>query len=371
MLEHAISSVWAQHPARPAEVIVVDDGSEDETAAVAERLGAKVIRHGRNRGLAAARNTGVLAASYAWVALLDSDDEWLPHHLAHLWEIRDDHALVASSSLRYGTDPATDRIQGPPTRRPKVLRTADQLVHPGNFIPVSGCMIQRDLALTVGGFQARRGVVEDFDLWLRLLERKTGVCSPRVGILYRMHDEQMSVQDPRTMQLAHIEAADAHRERTNGSRVPVSRYAGVVAWDNMRAALRDGRRVAALRAASVLFSHPQRLLGAAILVRDRFVLRRRTWRVSRDGRPAVALVGCDARERDAVLASVAGLRFRDLSGLSIVRAMAAVVRQPPGLAVVGSRLQAALVRAAGVQPLSAERAIDRLSTDPGLRVEKR
>jgi glycosyltransferase involved in cell wall biosynthesis len=278
MLAPAIASAWLQTPDRPAEVIVVDDGSDDDTAAVAEGLGARVIRHPRNLGLAAARNTGVEAASSPWVALLDSDDEWLPHHLAHLWELRNGHAVVAASALRCGADATMDRIQGPAGSRPKVLRSPDQLIHPGNLIPVSAAMVRRDAAIAAGGFQARRGVVEDLDLWLRILERETAVCSPRIGIVYRLHDEQMSGADQRTMQLAHLDAGEAHVERSNRSRTPLRRFEGVAAWDNLRAALRAGERRAAARWGAEIARDPQRLRGTLGVLLQRFVLRRRAGR---------------------------------------------------------------------------------------------
>jgi len=80
-LRRAVESALAQ--TRPAhEIIVVDDGSGDGTAAQAEALGARVIRHAQNRGAAAARNTGIAAARGALVAFLDSDDAWFPSKLA-------------------------------------------------------------------------------------------------------------------------------------------------------------------------------------------------------------------------------------------------------------------------------------------------
>ncbi len=81
LLDRALRSIASQQPRKPAEVIVVDDGSSDGSHEVAEAGGARVIRHERNLGLAAAKDTGIRAARHEWVALLDSDDEWLPGHL--------------------------------------------------------------------------------------------------------------------------------------------------------------------------------------------------------------------------------------------------------------------------------------------------
>src|SRR4051794_32304698 len=80
MVERALRSVLAQ-TRRPAEVIVVDDASGDDTGARAAALGARVITHERNSGRGATRNRGIAAASQDWIALLDCDDEWLPRHL--------------------------------------------------------------------------------------------------------------------------------------------------------------------------------------------------------------------------------------------------------------------------------------------------
>ena len=276
MLRRALRSVFAQEPAPPDQVIVVDDGSKDDTAAVAEELGASVIRHPRNLGLSAARNTGLRAARHDWVALLDSDDEWLPHHLAGLWELRADHVLVTGSSLQCGADPAADRFAGPVTRHPLVLCSGRQLVYPSNIIQVSAAMLSRRLALEVGGFRAHEGVVEDFDMWLRLLEHGTGVCSPRVSVIYHVHDAQMSRQDLRTMHIAHAQAAAAHVQRVGGSRVPLQRREAVVAWDNLREALRARRRRQAAGWARFLLARPQRVIGLIGLLARRYRVRRRS-----------------------------------------------------------------------------------------------
>lgn len=85
VLERAVRSVQAQ-TVSDWELLIVDDGSTDETPIVAERLAdrdgrVRVLRHPVNRGAQAARNTGARAARSKWVAFLDSDDEWLPSSL--------------------------------------------------------------------------------------------------------------------------------------------------------------------------------------------------------------------------------------------------------------------------------------------------
>jgi D-inositol-3-phosphate glycosyltransferase len=74
---------------RPAEVIIVDDGSDEAPplGALATDLPLRIIRHETNRGIAAARNTGIRAASHDWIAFIDHDDEWMPHKLERQWPL--------------------------------------------------------------------------------------------------------------------------------------------------------------------------------------------------------------------------------------------------------------------------------------------
>lgn len=155
MVRRALESVAAQSPGKPAEVIVIDDCSDDDTVAVAESMGAWVIRHERNMGAATARNTGIEAASNEWVALLDSDDLWLPHHLDTLWRLRDDHVVVAAAALRCANGSATGRYLGPAGRRPVVVSTPATLIYPANFIPAMGVMVRKERRAGRGRIQHR------------------------------------------------------------------------------------------------------------------------------------------------------------------------------------------------------------------------
>ncbi|MDQ3806198.1 MAG: glycosyltransferase family 2 protein, partial [Acidobacteriota bacterium] len=83
-IAQTIESVHAQ-TLPVAEVIVVDDGSSDRTAEVARALRARVISQ-PNRGLSAARNAGLKAATQPWVALLDADDLWARSKIEHQWD---------------------------------------------------------------------------------------------------------------------------------------------------------------------------------------------------------------------------------------------------------------------------------------------
>lgn len=258
MLRRALRSVVAQRPALPAEVIVVDDASSDDTSAVARAEGATLIRHEHNRGIAEARNSGVREASQPWIALLDHDDEWLPYHLAGLWRWREDHVLVAGSAI---SDGSTRRaiLHGPARNEPLSLTPA-YLIFPGNPVPVSGALVRREVVEAVGGFRPPDGV-DDLDLWIRVLEQGTGVVIPTVSVTYHEHYGQASLQAP-PMQDRHIAVAERFAQRPWWSPELVEQWKGRVAWNNVRSSVRRRRPADLLRNAAWIAARPQRIEGA-------------------------------------------------------------------------------------------------------------
>lgn len=79
----------------PARVIVVDDGSADRTASIAEAAGAEVIRHRRNKGYGAALKTGIREADSEFVLTLDADGQYRPVDILKLWEVAADFDMVS------------------------------------------------------------------------------------------------------------------------------------------------------------------------------------------------------------------------------------------------------------------------------------
>jgi glycosyltransferase involved in cell wall biosynthesis len=244
LIERTLGSVAAQRPLPPAEVILVDDASTDGTADAAERLGARVIRHDENRGASAARNTALRAATQPWIALLDSDDEWLPHHLDSLWGVRGDHVLVAGATVWLGPDGRPRRLSAPPKGEAGRLRSPAQLLFPENFIQPCAAMVRRDALEDVGGFDEDIRLVEDLDLWTRLLEAGSGYVIDRVVARYRVHEGQISVE--RTAQRAgHEEIARRYAGREWCPPRLLADMRAVTIWDDLRERLaqRDARGV--------------------------------------------------------------------------------------------------------------------------------
>ncbi len=199
------------------EVVVVDDCSTDESAAVLRALleghdgrALKLVVHGANEGLSAARNRGFLEARAPLVLLLDADDELLPHGPA---------ALIAALEA----DPAAAFAYGFLARagleREDLLGTAPwdpSLFRAGNYVPVTGSLVRRSAWELVGGYSAE-GLLElgweDMDFWLRLAAAgQHGAQTRRIVGTYRVHGESMS-----TVANRHAAALEAFmRERHPG-----------------------------------------------------------------------------------------------------------------------------------------------------------
>jgi GT2 family glycosyltransferase len=152
------------------EVIVVDDGSTDATAAIAEGYGFRVVRT-ENRGLSSARNTGLAAATGEIVAYLDDDAYPDPHWLGYLAETfaRTDHAGVGGPNLTPAEDgPIAQCVARSPGNPTHVLLTDGEAEH----IPGCNMAFRRSALEAIGGFDPRfRAAGDDVDVCWRLRER--------------------------------------------------------------------------------------------------------------------------------------------------------------------------------------------------------
>lgn len=156
---------------RHLELLIIDDASSDDTAAVVAEIGdprVRYLRQAQNGGVAAARNRGLREAKGALIAFLDSDDEWMPNKLERQVDLMrrrpDKVALVHSGVLEHGAD--GDRIVHRPQHRGDVWH---EMLH-WNAVgsAASGVVIRREVVETVGLFDASLPAIEDYDYWTRV-----------------------------------------------------------------------------------------------------------------------------------------------------------------------------------------------------------
>lgn len=167
-LPRAIDSALAQQGC-DVEVIVVNDGSKDNSRQVIEAYGERIRGiHQTNSGLAETRNNGIKAATGDWIAFLDHDDYWQPEKLSLqlLAARRTGFDIVYTNAKNFGdVDRVAELRSNPDAMLEGDLFNALLL---DNFIVVSSTMIRRSVLQASGGFDASLGVVEDWDLWLKL-----------------------------------------------------------------------------------------------------------------------------------------------------------------------------------------------------------
>ena len=187
-LPDALASVAAQSR-QPAEVLVVDDASADDTVAVARALGARVIRLERNSGPSAARNAGIRAASGEAIAFLDGDDWWEPDHLERVAGLLDRFPAAGVAFGRSSRVVTRYAMPLPPECDPF---DAIGVLCRGNPIPQSAAVVRRELLLGVDGYRTDMRYSEDYDLWLRLAARTQFVCTNHRTLNYRTHEAQLS-----------------------------------------------------------------------------------------------------------------------------------------------------------------------------------
>ena len=191
-LQRALASVYDQGECLH-EVIVVDDGSTDDSAAMVKALypHVKLIRQS-NHGVSHARNRGIEAASGTWIALLDSDDQWCPLKLRSQMQ-----RLSASPQAKICH---TDEIWIRHGQRVNPMRKHQkrggwifQHCLPLCVMSPSSVLIHREVFDKVGLFDENLPACEDYDLWLRMCAHYPVEYVPQpLLVKYGGHADQLS-----------------------------------------------------------------------------------------------------------------------------------------------------------------------------------
>lgn len=201
------------------EIIVVDDGSTDNSKEVVAAFGDKVrYIWQENKGLAGARNTGIHAARGELIGLLDADDEWLPNYLENMILLSrrfPDAAVYYCSAQAMDTEgKALPQVFGGPARQPESLYYT---LLRANFLIPSTILMRRHVILDAGLFDQSLRSCEDWDLWLRILPSHPIVGTNECLVRYRIHGSSLSA-NPAGMQNAHRLVIGKHFGSDDGKR---------------------------------------------------------------------------------------------------------------------------------------------------------
>lgn len=181
------------------ELIVVDDGSEDETPARLREISDPrlvVIRHDVSRGVAVARNAGIRAARGRWVSFLDDDDLWSPHKLRGQLDAAEGAGAVFAYAAGGGLDASRRFLFAVPPPDPA---SVTQALLRWNVIwcGCSNVLARADVVAELGGFDEHLLQLADWDLWIRLALAGSAAATPEILVGYVMHDESMLLTDRR------------------------------------------------------------------------------------------------------------------------------------------------------------------------------
>ena len=166
-LQRAIDSVLAQ-TFKPYEIIIVDDGSKDGTKEwLLQNYPSVQYIHQPNNGVSSARNKGIQISQGSWIALLDSDDEWMPEKLEYqsrFIELNRDSSFCHTNEIWIRNGVRVNQMKKHKKYGGDIFKHCLDICR----ISPSSSIIKKDVFEEVGAFDESLTVCEDYDLWLRV-----------------------------------------------------------------------------------------------------------------------------------------------------------------------------------------------------------
>jgi glycosyltransferase involved in cell wall biosynthesis len=244
LISRAIQSV--QHQTyQDFEMIVVDDGSTDHTEEMASSFRdekIRYLRHDQNKGLPAARNTGIRAAKGEYVAFLDDDDDWFPTKLEkqvnQFEKSNEKIGVIYTGFLLKAQHTGKILAEVIPTLRGEVYR---DLLN-GNILHVSTSMIKKIGLEQVGFFDESFLSFEDWDLWMRLSKHYEFDFIPEALVTYYILGTQMTANLNLRIQGMERLIEKSHLDFKNCPSVLAKHLKRIGRWHILSGNIREGRR---------------------------------------------------------------------------------------------------------------------------------
>lgn len=179
-IEATLRSVLSQ-TCTDYEVIVVDDGSKDDSLALARKFESERVRiiHQENQGVAVARNTGILNARGEFICFLDADDEWRPEYLSAIDGLTEQYPESAIFVTAYAVNMGNGKIHYSTRLEPETGCLPSYwltLAKGYDFVWTSATTIRRQALLDAGLFKPGEKIGQDLDMWARVAR-----INPRVA----------------------------------------------------------------------------------------------------------------------------------------------------------------------------------------------
>jgi len=208
----AARSVLGQTHSR-LELIVVDDGSTDDTRTVLEALGdgrLRLLALPESRGASGARNVGIEAARGDWIAFQDSDDRWMPDKLRRQVECALAHPGCIAVYTSYWRNDGTVR-EVRPCPEPGLDGDVLPRLARGNFITTQTLMVRADVVRSLGGFDGNLLALNDWDFVLRLAPHGPVHWVPEPLVDYRLQSDSLTASTDRFIR-SYLHILDKHRD---------------------------------------------------------------------------------------------------------------------------------------------------------------
>ena len=193
LLKRAINSVIKQ-TISPKEIIVVDNGSTDQTYQMVSSLFPEINYFiEKKRGVSAARNKGILESKSKWIAFLDSDDAWKPTKLEKQMEFsvlnQDKYRIIHTDETWYRNKKFLNQLKKHKKSGGNIFKKSLQLC----CISPSSVVLKKQIFEEYGLFDENLEVCEDYDMWIRITSKEeVGFLDSPLVLKYGGHSDQLS-----------------------------------------------------------------------------------------------------------------------------------------------------------------------------------